>query len=101
MIKQMEKRKPEKVMGMINEFIVLRLKVYEICLIFHEVMPEDYEFVDLNDISISLDDDFDEINVRSNLHFDNAEHTSFGTKWLSMSNEEITKIAKKLKYLTK
>ena len=86
---------------MVNEFIILRLKVYEICLIFHEVMPEDYEFIDLNDISISLDDDFDEIKVRSNLHFDNAEYISFGTEWLSMSDLEISKIAKKLKYLTK
>lgn len=88
-------------MTMINQFIILRLKVYEICLIFHEVMPGDYEFVDLNDISISLDNDEGEIKVRSNLHFDNAEHLAFGIEWLSMSNEEIIKIAKKLKYLTK
>jgi hypothetical protein len=88
-------------MDMINEFIILRLKVYEICLIFHEVMPGDYEFIDLNDISISLDNDEGEINVRSNLHFDNAVHLSFGIEWLNMSDFAITNIAKKLKYLTK
>ena len=86
---------------MINEFLILRLKVYEICLIFHEVMPDDYEFIDLDDISISLNTDEAEIRVRSNLHFDNAEHLAFGIEWLSMSNDEITNIAKKLKYLTK
>ena len=88
-------------MNMINEFIILRLKVYEICLIFHEVMPDDYEYINLNDISISLDTDFNEIAVRSNLHFDNAQHLCFGIEWLNMSNFEITNIAKKLKYLTK
>ena len=88
-------------MGMINEFIILRLKVYEICLIFHEVMPGHYEFIDLNDISISLDNNEGEIKVRSNLHFDNATHLAFGIEWLNMSNFEITNIAKKLKYLTK
>ena len=88
-------------MDLIHEFIIFRLKVYEICLIFHEVMPGDYEFIDLNDISISWDNDEGEINVRSNLHFDNAVHLSFGIEWLNMSNFAITNMAKKLKYLTR
>ena len=88
-------------MEMINEFLILRLKVYEICQIFHKVMPDDYYYIDLNDISISFNTELEEIAVRSNLHFDNAEHLAFGIEWLSMSNDEITNIAKKLKYLTK
>lgn len=86
---------------MINEFIILRLKVYEICLIFHEVMPGDYKFIDLDDISISLDTELMYISVRNNSHFDSTEYIGFGSEWLSMSNEKIIKIAKKLKYLTK
>jgi hypothetical protein len=86
---------------MINEFVILRLKVYEICQIFHKVMPDDYYYIDLNDISISFDTELEEIYVRSNLHFDNAEYLSFGIEWLNMSDFAITNIAKKLKYLTK
>jgi len=88
-------------MNMINEFIILRLKVYEICLIFHEVMPDDYEYINLNDISISLDTELMYISVRNNSHFDSTEYIGFGSEWLNMSNFAIIKIAKKLKYLTK
>ena len=86
---------------MIKEFIILRLKVYEICLIFHEVMPDYYEFIDLDDISISLDTELNYICVRNNHHFYNAEHLRFGAEWLNRSNAEITNMAKKIKYLTK
>ena len=86
---------------MVNEFIILRLKVYEICLIFHEVMPEDYEFIDLDDISISLDTELMYISVRNNSHFDSTEYIGFGSEWLNMSNFAITNIVKKLKYLSK
>ena len=88
-------------MDMINEFLILRLKVYEICQIFHKVMPDDYEYIDLNNISISYSTELEEIRVRNNCHFDNAEYLSFGIEWLNMSNFAITNIAKKLKYLTK
>jgi hypothetical protein len=88
-------------MEMINEFILLRLKVYEISQIFHEVMPDDYEYINLNDISISFDTELEEISVRNNCHFDNAEYLCFGIEWLNMSHFAITNIAKKLKYLTK
>jgi hypothetical protein len=86
---------------MINELIILRLKAYEICQIFHEVMPDDYEYINLNDISISFDTELEEISVRNNSNFDNAEYLSFGIEWLNMSHFAITNIAKKLKYLTK
>jgi hypothetical protein len=88
-------------MEIINEFIILRLKVYEICQIFHKVMPEDYEYINLNDISISFDTELEEISVRNNCHFDNAEYLCFGIEWLNMSHFAITNIAKKLKYITK
>ena len=88
-------------MEMINEFIILRLKVYEICLIFHEVMPDDYEFIDLDDISISLDTELNYICVRNNHPFYNAEHLRFGAEWLNRSNTIITKMVKKLKSPTK
>jgi hypothetical protein len=88
-------------MKMINEFMVLRLKVYEICQIFHEVMPDDYGYINLNDISISFDTELEEISVRNNCHFDNSEYLCFGIEWLNMSHFAITNIAKKLKYITK
>jgi len=88
-------------MEMINEFMILRLKVYEICQIFHEVMPDDYEYINLNDISISYNTELEEISVRNNCHFDNAEYLLFGIEWLNMSHFAITNIAKKLKYITK
>jgi hypothetical protein len=88
-------------MNIINEFIILRLKVYEICLIFHKIMPDDYEYINLNDISISLDTELMYISVRNNSHFDSTEYIGFGSEWLNMSNFAIIKIAKKLKYLTK
>ena len=88
-------------MEIINGFIILRLKVYEICQIFHKVMPDDYEYIDLNDISISYNTELEEISVRNNSHFDNAEYLSFNIEWLNMSDFAITNIAKKLKYLTR
>ena len=88
-------------MEMINEFMILRLKVYKICQIFHEVMPDDYVYINLNDISISFDTELEEISVRNNCHFDNAEYLCFGIEWLNMSHFAITNIAKKLKYITK
>ena len=88
-------------MEMINEFNLLRFKVYEICQIFHKVMPDYYEYINLNDISISYDTELEEISVRNNCHFDNAEYLLFNIEWLNMSDFAITNIAKKLKYLTK
>jgi hypothetical protein len=64
-------------------------------------MPEDYEYINLNDISISFDTELEEISVRNNCHFDNAEYLCFGIEWLNMSHFAITNIAKKLKYITK
>ena len=37
-------------MQIINVLLILRLKVYEICQIFHKVMPDDYEYIQLTDI---------------------------------------------------
>ncbi len=88
-------------MEIINGLLILRLKVYEICQIFHKVMPDDYEYIDLNDISISYNTELEEISVRNNCYFDNAEYLSFNIEWLNMSNIAITNIAKKLKKLTK
>jgi hypothetical protein len=64
-------------------------------------MPDDYEYINLNDISISLDTELMYISVRNNSHFDSTEYIGFGSEWLNMSNFAIIKIAKKLKYLTK
>jgi len=88
-------------MEITNGLLILRLKVYEICQIFHKVMPDDYEYIDLNDISISYNTELEEISVRNNCYFDNAEYLSFNIEWLNMSNIAITNIAKKLKKLTK
>ncbi len=86
---------------MINEFIILRLKVYEICLIFHEVNPDYYDYIYLNNISISFDTQLEIINVRNNCHFNNGVYLSFSIEWLNMSHFAITNMAKKLKYLPK
>ena len=86
---------------MINEFIAIRLKVFEICNIFHEAMPEGYEFLDLKDISISLEDDLEYISVRNNCDFYNKEYLSFSVEWLNKPHLEIKKIVKTLKRLTK
>ena len=86
---------------MVNEFIILRLKVYEICLIFHEVNPDYYDYIHLNNISISFDTQLEIINVRNNCHFNNGVYLSFSIEWLNMSHFAITNMAKKLKYLPK
>lgn len=85
---------------MINEFIILRLKVYEICLIFHEVNPDYYYYIHLNNISISFDTQLGMINVRNN-HFYNGVYLSFDAEWLNKPHLEIKKIVKTLKRLTK
>jgi len=88
-------------MEMINEFIAIRLKVFEICNIFHEAMPEGYEFLDLKDISISLEDGLEYISVRNNCDFYNTEYLCFSVEWLNKPHLEIKKIVKTLKRLTK
>ena len=86
---------------MINEFIAIRLKVFEICNIFHEAMPEGYEFLDLKDISISLDDGLEFISVRNNCDLYNTEYLCFSVEWLNKPHQEIKKIVKTLKRLIK
>jgi hypothetical protein len=74
---------------MIEEFILLRKKAHEICQMFHEMLPEHYEDIDIEDISISLNFIMDNLQIRDNNTFNNILFIEFPVEWLSLPNYEI------------
>jgi hypothetical protein len=74
---------------MIAEFILLRKKAHEICQMFHEMLPEHYEDIDIEDISISLNFIMDNLEIRDNCFMDNTLFIEIPLEWLSMPNYEI------------
>jgi hypothetical protein len=74
---------------MIEEFILLRKKAHEICQMFHEMLPEHYEDIDIEDISISLNFIMDNLEIRDNCFIDSSLFIVIPLEWLSMPNYEI------------
>jgi hypothetical protein len=74
---------------MIEEFILLRKKAHEICQMFHEMLPEHYEDIDIEDISISLNFIMDNLEIRDNCIMDSSLFIVIPLEWLSMPNYEI------------
>jgi hypothetical protein len=74
---------------MIEEFILLRKKAHEICQMFHEMLPEHYEDIDIEDISISLNFIMDNLEIRDNCNIDSSLFIVIPLEWLSMPNYEI------------
>lgn len=74
---------------MIEEFILLRKKVHEICQMVHEMLPEHYEYIDIEDISISLNFLMNNLEIRDNCFMDNTLFIQIPLEWLSLPNYEI------------
>jgi hypothetical protein len=72
---------------MIEEFILLRKKAHEICQMFHEMMPEHFEDIDIEDISLNFIMDI--LQIRDNNTFNNILFIAFPVEWLSLPNYKI------------
>jgi hypothetical protein len=81
---------------MIDQFILLRKKAHEICQMFHETMPDNFEDIDINDISISLNFLMDNLEIRDTCFLDNTLYTEIPLQWLNMPNYEIKRLIIKI-----